>query len=149
MTLIEYPPQLATRDARDLLSRIEQIAVDKSGCEVKLVVPGGEEIVLPASLLKVLQEAARAFSEGESVAIVPIQGELTTQEAADFLNVSRQYLVEILERGDIPFVKVGTHRRVKFRDLAAYKERRDAERRQKLRELTQLSQDLGLYSTAS
>lgn len=71
--------------------------------------------------------------------------ELTTQEAADFLNVSRQYFVQLLERGDIRFAKTGTHRRVEFGDVLAYKQRRDAQRRQILDELTQLGQEMGDY----
>jgi len=71
--------------------------------------------------------------------------ELSTQEAADFLNVSRQYFVQLLERGEIPISETGTHRRVKFGDILAYKQRRDAQRRQILDELTQLGQAMGDY----
>lgn len=149
MTFVEHRAILAAGDTQEALSRVAQIAAEGGNSGVKLLGARGEEVPLPRPLLQVLQEAARFLSEGEGVAVVPLQRELTTQEAADFLNVSRQYLVEILERGDIPFAKVGTHRRVKFADLIAYRERRDAERREKLRELTQLSQDYGLYSPPS
>ena len=71
---------------------------------------------------------------------------LTTSEAAELLNVSRQYLCRLLDRGDIPFVRVGKHRRVRVGDLMRYRERRDAARREKLQELTQLSQELDLYA---
>jgi excisionase family DNA binding protein len=82
----------------------------------------------------------------EGIVIMPTDRALTTQEAADFLNMSRQYLVELLERGEIPFTKTGTHRRVKFHDLLAYKERRDAQGREILDELTRLGQEMGDYS---
>ena len=68
--------------------------------------------------------------------------ELTTQEVADFLNVSRQYVVQLLDQGAIPHTKVGTHRRVRFGDLQAYKEIRDGQRRTVL---ARLSEDLGMY----
>lgn len=77
--------------------------------------------------------------------VIPVDEELTTQEAADILNVSRPYLVSLLEQGVIPFVKTGTHRRIPLGDLLEYKTRRDAQRRKALTELTQLSQELGLY----
>ena len=72
--------------------------------------------------------------------------ELTTQEAADLLNVSRPFLIGLLEDGQLPHHKVGTHRRVRFADLMTYKRRRDAESEEALRELTALSQEMKLYT---
>lgn len=142
MAFVKYRPIDATGDLSDALLRVAQIVVESEDDGVKLIGPRGQEAVLPRPLLQVLREAARLLLEGEVVTVVPLQRELTTREAADFLNVSRQYLVELLKRGDIPFTKVGTHRRVNFGDLVVYKERRS-----KLRELTQLNQELGLDST--
>ena len=77
--------------------------------------------------------------------IIPANQELSTQEAADILNVSRPYLVGQLETGKIPFVKVGAHRRIRFNDLMEYKQRRDAERKRGLAEIAHISEDEGLY----
>jgi len=78
--------------------------------------------------------------------IKPSSRLLTTSEAAELLNVSRQYLCRLLDRGGIPFVRVGKQRRIRAEDLMRYREQRDAARREKLMELTQLSQELGLYT---
>jgi excisionase family DNA binding protein len=85
------------------------------------------------------------LANGEGVNVMPDSAELTTQQAAEFLNVSRPYLIKLLETEQIPFRRVGTHRRIRFRDLRLYRSRDDMERRQAADELTQLSQDLGLY----
>jgi excisionase family DNA binding protein len=80
---------------------------------------------------------------------MPDQKDLTTQEAADILNVSHQYLVGLLEAQAIPCSKVGTHCRIRFGDLMNYKNDRDAKRREGLSQMTRMSQKLGLYSKAA
>jgi excisionase family DNA binding protein len=80
-----------------------------------------------------------------SISIVPINKELSTQEAADILNVSRPFLVKLLESGVIPFVKVGTHRRIRFIDLMEYKKHRDEETQKGLIEIMRISEEEGLY----
>ncbi|WP_293147200.1 MULTISPECIES: helix-turn-helix domain-containing protein [unclassified Microcoleus] len=71
--------------------------------------------------------------------------ELTTQQAADILNVSRQFLVKLLDEGSIPYIKVGSHRRIQLKDLIIYQEQRKVMRRQGLKELTQFLQEEGFY----
>lgn len=111
----------------------------------KLVGPDGYEIELPDSVFQALCQVVYHMMKGRAVSIIPINKEVTTQEAADFLNVSRPYLVKQLEQGEIPFIKVGTHRRIRFSDLVAYKKQRDAERKRGLAELTHISEDEELY----
>ncbi len=104
----------------------------------------GEEktIELPAGAVKLLQAILEDMALGRAVAIVPQNAELTTQQAADFLNVSRPFLVQLLEQKKLPFRLVGTHRRVRFEDVLRFKENIDAERRKVLDQLAADAQAL-------
>lgn len=88
------------------------------------------------------------MAEKRTVVLVPEDEECTTQAAANVLGVSRQHLVDLLERGEIPFHKVGTHRRVVFRDVLAYQKRRDKERSRALDKLMKDVSDAGLYDAS-
>jgi excisionase family DNA binding protein len=110
-----------------------------------LVQPDGSTLPLPEPLLRVLLSAAATLMAGYQVIVAPVQHKLTTQEAADLLNVSRPYLVRLLDGGKIASSKVGRHRRVTFGDLMEYKKQRMTERRQALENLIHESEELGLY----
>ncbi|MCO7516112.1 helix-turn-helix domain-containing protein [Pseudomonas guariconensis] len=101
-------------------------------------------VELPTSALRLLVDILGELAQGNSVRVVPIHAELTTQEAADLLNVSRPHLVKLLEEGKLPFHKAGRHRRVLFSDLMTYKQKRDQASRKALDELANLSEELGL-----
>lgn len=97
---------------------------------------------IPVSALRLLVDVLTEIGKGNAATIIPIHAEMTTQEAAHTLNVSRPFLVQLLERGEIPFHKIGTHRRVRYQDVIAYKERTDAERNKALAALIEQAQAL-------
>ena len=101
-------------------------------------------LVLPTSALRLLVDILGELSIGNAVKVVPVHAELTSQEAADLLNVSRPHLVKMLEEGAIPFTKTGRHRRIRFSDLMAFKQRRDAGSQEAMEELVRQAQKLGM-----
>jgi excisionase family DNA binding protein len=108
----------------------------------RLVSPEGVEVEIPASAFAALQAIVRDMAQGLTITLIPHDKELTTKETADILNVSRPFLVKLLDRGEIPYHRVGTHRRLNVEDVLAYRELRAKRRREKLRELTELSEQL-------
>ncbi|WAT27751.1 helix-turn-helix domain-containing protein [Pseudomonas sp. GXZC] len=101
-------------------------------------------LVLPTSALRLLVDILGELAIGNAVKVVPVHAELTSQEAADLLNVSRPHLVKMLEEGAIPFTKTGRHRRIRFSDLMAFKQRRTEESQRAMEALAQQAQELGM-----
>ena len=99
---------------------------------------------LPASVGRLLLDILEQIAQGNAVTLMPVHAELTTKQAADILNVSRPFLVRLLDEGSIPHHKVGTHRRVRFEDVMSYKQNIDRKRRATLKELVAHDQELRL-----
>ena len=123
---------LSSHPGEDLIEALGEI-----GAEDALVIPR-PTVVMLAQVLSLLES-------GHGVQIIPKDAELTTQQAADVLNVSRPYLIGLLESRQIPFRKVGRHRRITFEALTEYKRQDDLKRRAAADDLADLSQELGLY----
>lgn len=101
-------------------------------------------VELPTSALRLLVDILAELADGNAVKVVPVHAELTTQEAADLLNVSRPHLIKLLEDGQLPFHRTGKHRRVRFADLMQFKESRDQASDRAMEELSRQSQELGM-----
>jgi excisionase family DNA binding protein len=132
--------------ARESLKRISSFLTSgKSDLSIRIQDDDhlGPDIVLPASVFRLLKGILAEMAQGHGVALLPIQAELTTQQAAGLLNVSRPYLIRLLEDRKIPFRLVGQHRRVRFEDLLAFQRKDDEERRRIADELTADAQELG------
>lgn len=102
------------------------------------------QVELPTSALRLLVDVLAELAGGNAVQVVPVHAELTTQEAADLLNVSRPYVVKLLEEGALPFHRTGKHRRVRFADLMQFKAEREQASEGAMKELAQQSQELNM-----
>ncbi|MCL5975388.1 MAG: helix-turn-helix domain-containing protein [Gammaproteobacteria bacterium] len=100
-----------------------------------------DQLVLPDQALQILLEVLSEMSKGNAISLIPHHHEISTQEAANLLNVSRPYLVQLLEKGELPFRLVGTHRCVRLTNLMEYKANIDKQRSRALDELAALSQE--------
>ena len=116
-----------------ILSRVQTL---------RLIGPDGEAIDLPEAVFEALKLIVDAMARGQSLTLVPHDKELTTQDAADLFHVSRPHLIKLLDAGELPFHRVGTHRRIKIEDMLAYQQRRDETRKAALDELARVSEEL-------
>lgn len=113
--------------------------------QLRMLEGSAEDTVnIPASAVRMLVRILEEMARGNAVTLIPVHAELTTQEAADMLNISRPSLIQLLDEGKIDFRKVGTHRRVRFEGVMEYKRRADADRRAALAELAAYDQELGI-----
>jgi excisionase family DNA binding protein len=104
-----------------------------------------EDIILPGHIMEMLLKISTEMSQGKAISLIPVNAELTTQEGANMMNVSRPHLVKLLEQEVIPFHKVGTHRRIYLEDLITYIDEKSKARNKALDKLAALGQELGLY----
>ena len=138
-------PVFAPEPETQIIKRLEAV-LDKD--HPKLIGMDGEEIPLPDSVYQALRQVVHMMAAGRVISLVPHDHYLSSQEAAEILNVSRPFLYTLLNEGQISYTMIGTHRRIQVEDLMEYKRKRDQTRRQALSELVAVSQELGFYEAA-
>jgi len=110
-----------------------------------LVGADGERLELPGTVFRLLKDIVRNMQFGRAVVLIPENQQLTTQRAADLLGVSRPHLIKLLEAGELPHHKAGSHRRIYLKDVTAYQKRRDMERKAALDRIAKEAFESGLY----
>jgi excisionase family DNA binding protein len=137
---------LPPADGSDLARFARGLALVEAPARACLVGPDGSEMEIPEELYGVLRDVVTALSEGLAITIAPHNTMLTTQEAAELLNISRPTLVRLLDDGEIPHSMRGRHRRVLLRDVVDYRERTRRERREGLRQMIAEAEEDDLYN---
>ena len=143
--VIQLPTDKDIEQARESSRTLSKYAsADRVHLNIKGSNQETDELVLPGHVVQLLLDILSEIGQGNAINIIPVHAELSTQEAANILNVSRPYLVKLLDKKEISCRKVGTHRRVLVKDLLDYKKNIDEKRHNSLDELAQLSQELEL-----
>ena len=140
------PDDVEADVARRAARRINDYLARHQGHEpitIQVEVGENEALVLPRPAAVMVAQVLALLAKGQGVQIMPDRAMLTTQQAADAINVSRPYLIKLLERKEIPYEMVGTHRRIAFADLQVYKRNDDRRRLKAIDELTALGEELG------
>ena len=134
--------EIACRTARRIR---DYLASHQDDDPIEILVEAGDEVlVVPRAGAALLAQVMETLAQGQGVAVIPSESQLTTQQAAEMLNVSRPYLIGLLESGKIEYSKVGRHRRVRFEALMEYKRHADQRSRAAADEMADLGQELGL-----
>jgi excisionase family DNA binding protein len=121
--------------AKEAVAKLKPLAEAKADVKVRVVERADVIVPLPARAVTLIVAFLQSIAEGKAVSVIPYAAEFTTNQAADFLNVSRPFLIGLLEKDEIPYRKVGSHRRILMSDLLAYKEKSDIRRRAAIGEM--------------
>lgn len=134
-----------SRAAKDAAYRIHNILRTHPGETVPLHDPQDDELTVPRPAAELLRQILSAMAAGVPVSVIPAHAELTTQQAADLLNVSRPHVIKLLEQGEIEYRLVGTHRRVLASSVRAFKESSERSQTAAADDLARLTEEMGLY----
>ncbi|MCW0182043.1 MAG: helix-turn-helix domain-containing protein [Zavarzinia sp.] len=140
------PSRVEIANADGLRQIMASLVDEEEGITLEILEAKGKSrpVTLTPAIAQTFLEVLRLISSGRGFRLIPVSAQLTTQEAADLLNVSRPFLIKRLEAGDIPHTKIGRHRRIEAKDLFAYKDRRDQERADALADMAALDMREGM-----
>lgn len=142
--VVKLPTTQEIEQAKETSRTLSRYSSDQLRIRVLDQQGESDDMVLPGYAFNLLLDILTQMSKGNAISYMPVNAELSTQQAANLLNVSRPYLVGLLDKGELAFRKVGTHRRVLAKDVIAYKEQEDEARLKALQELTDQAQELGM-----
>ena len=149
MTIRDSETVRASENERQVLQKLEKMLNSQDDVTAHplpiLVNAEGESIEIPLTVFQVLRQTVYYMTHDIDFSLMPYDQLLSTQEAAELLNMSRPSLIKVLEEGEIPYIKVGTHRRIQYGDAMKYKKQRYESRMQALAEMANLSQRWGIY----
>lgn len=131
-------------DEKQEFSQLFEV-LSQVGGELRLRAQDGHEVGIPASLLRILRDAVRELNRGRSVRLEPASVDLTTQQAADLLNISRPTLIKLLEQGELKSHDAGRHRRIPLEDVLRYRDARSRRRRSIFKQMVVEGETSGLY----
>lgn len=145
MHVLDLPTAQTTREASEALRAFSGFRETRpTHVEVVAEGDGAASVTVPVEAFELLVQVLAHLANGHAVTVMPVKAELTTQQAANILNVSRPYLIKLLDQGEILFRRVGTHRRVMLKDVVEYKRIDDVKRREAADALAAEAQALGL-----
>jgi excisionase family DNA binding protein len=137
--------QQAAMESYDALAAtLRQLRSDNPEIEIEET---EEKIRIPIHALRLLADILKELSKGNPISIVPIATEMTTQAAAEYLGCSRPHIVKLVEKGEIPFTKVGKHRRIKYEDVDRYRKEMKLKQRQSISKIMEMDEKSGLYDS--
>ena len=142
--VLDRPTTLPSEEDSALAQRASQVIAVSQPLELRVKLDDGQELVLPKAATRLIALLLTEMAQGNAVTIIPIHANLTTQEAADYLNVSRPHLISLLEGAKMPYHMAGTHRRIRFQDLVTFKESLEKRRREIMEDLAAQSQQEGM-----
>jgi len=143
--IVHFPTQEEVETAKQTSRTVSKYAdIDRVQMTIRSNGNPSEDLVMPGPVMQILLDVLSEMSKGNAISLIPIHHELSTQQAANILNVSRPHLIKLLEERKIPFHKVGAHRRVLAKDVMSYKDEIDKQRQKTLEELTAVSQELDM-----